>query len=35
MANDKAKYEKKKYVSAAKGYNPNEGYFQSMLKAVK
>ena len=35
MANDKAKYEKKKYVSAAKGYNQNEGYFQSMLKAVK
>ncbi len=31
MANDK----KKKYVSGAKGYNPDEGYFQSMLKAVQ
>ena len=26
---------KKKYVSGAKGYNPDEGYFQSMLKAVQ
>ena len=26
---------KKKYVSAAKGYNPDEGYFQSMLKSVQ
>lgn len=24
-----------KYVSGAKGYNPDEGYFQSMLKAVQ
>ena len=31
MPNDK----KKKYVSAAKGYNPDEGYFQSMLKSVQ
>lgn len=31
MLNDK----KKKYVSAAKDYNPNEGYFQSMLKSVQ
>jgi len=25
----------KKYVSAAKGYNPQEGYFQSLLKSVQ
>jgi len=31
MPNDK----KKKYVSAAKGYNPDEGYFKSLLKAVQ
>ena len=24
-----------KYVSAAKGYNPQEGYFQSLLKSVQ
>lgn len=26
---------KKKYVSAAKGYNPSEGYFKSLQKALK
>jgi len=31
MPNDK----KKKYVSAAKDYNRDEGYFQSMLKSVQ
>ena len=24
-----------KYVSGAKGYNPDEGYFQSLLKSVQ
>ena len=33
MANGKKP--KKKYVSAAKNYNPDEGYFQSLLKAVQ
>ena len=31
----KSKPKKKKYVSAAKGYNPDEGYFKSLLKAVQ
>ena len=31
----KKKNGKKKYVSAAKGYDPDEGYFQSLLKSVQ
>tara|TARA_R110000744_G_scaffold52693_4_gene112804 strand:- start:5022 stop:5306 length:285 start_codon:yes stop_codon:yes gene_type:complete len=35
MSNGKKPKKKKKYVSAAKGYNSDEGYFQSLLKAVQ